>query len=59
MALPKRRHSPSRRDKRRAQWKLSPPPASRCSHCGAVKRPHYICPQCGYYRNEEHIVVEH
>jgi large subunit ribosomal protein L32 len=58
MALPKRRHSSARRDKRKSQWKLLPPAASKCSNCGAVKRPHYVCPQCGYYRDEEFIVVE-
>lgn len=57
MALPKRRHSSTRRDKRRGQWKLEPPPATRCSHCGAVKRPHHVCMECGHYRGEEQIAV--
>ncbi|MCA9727829.1 MAG: 50S ribosomal protein L32 [Candidatus Eisenbacteria bacterium] len=57
MALPKRRHSSARRDKRRANWKLGAPPASRCAHCGATKRPHHVCPECGYYRGEEVQVV--
>lgn len=59
MALPKRRHSSARRDKRKSQWKLSAPAASKCSNCGAVKRPHYVCGQCGYYRDEEFLVIEH
>ena len=58
MALPKRRHSHSRKNKRKSQWKLKTPGASKCRNCGAVKRPHYVCPECGYYRDEEHIVVE-
>ncbi len=58
MALPKRRHSSTRRDKRRANWKLDAPPTSRCSHCGAAKRPHYVCGQCGYYRDEEFLLVQ-
>ncbi len=58
MALPKRRHSSARRDKRKATWKLDPPSASKCSNCGAVKRPHYVCGQCGYYRDEEFLVVK-
>lgn len=57
MALPKRRHSSARRDKRRANWKLEAPSASRCAHCGATKRPHHICGACGYYRGEEVQVV--
>ena len=58
MALPKRRHSSARRDKRRANWKLAPPSATRCSHCAAIKRPHHICGSCGYYRDEEQLVVK-
>jgi large subunit ribosomal protein L32 len=58
MALPKRRHSSARRDKRKANWKLSAPSACKCGNCGAVKRPHFVCPKCGYYRDEEIIVVE-
>ncbi|MCC7144379.1 MAG: 50S ribosomal protein L32 [Candidatus Eisenbacteria bacterium] len=57
MALPKRRHSSTRRDKRRGQWKLEAPSVSRCNHCGSAKRPHYVCPQCGYYNNEEIVAV--
>lgn len=59
MALPKRRHSSTRRDKRRANWKLEAPGISKCSHCGATKRPHYVCGDCGYYRDEEVLVVSH
>jgi large subunit ribosomal protein L32 len=58
MALPKRRHSSARRDKRKANWKLAAPTTSKCSNCGGIKRPHYVCPQCGYYRDEEFLVVE-
>jgi large subunit ribosomal protein L32 len=58
MALPKRRHSSARRDKRKANWKLSAPSACKCGNCGAVKRPHFVCLKCGYYRDEEIIVVE-
>ena len=30
----------------------------KCGNCGAVKRPHFVCPKCGYYKDEEIIVVE-
>jgi large subunit ribosomal protein L32 len=55
MALPKRRHSKTRRDKRRANVKMTPPTLNRCPHCGYVRRPHRICPNpdCGYYRDEK------
>ncbi|RMD95295.1 MAG: 50S ribosomal protein L32 [Calditrichaeota bacterium] len=49
MALPKRRHSRSRRDKRRTHWKLKAPSFSLCSNCHQPKLPHRACPNCGYY----------
>jgi large subunit ribosomal protein L32 len=57
MALPKRRHSKTRQRKRRTHWKIQRPTTSACSRCGQPKRPHRICPHCGYYRNEELLVV--
>ncbi len=59
MALPKRRHSKARRDKRRANWKASAVPTTvLCGHCGQPKRPHRICPHCGHYRGEEILLVK-
>lgn len=59
MALPKRRHSSARRDKRRANWKRSPAPTTvLCAHCGQPKRPHRICAHCGHYRGEEVLIVK-
>ena len=49
MALPKRRHSAARRDKRRANWKLRAPGFSECPQCRRPKLPHRVCPACGYY----------
>ncbi|MFQ5636506.1 MAG: 50S ribosomal protein L32 [bacterium] len=50
MALPKRRQSKSRRDKRRTHWKISSPNVTECSHCHQPKLPHRACPNCGYYK---------
>ncbi|NIR49486.1 50S ribosomal protein L32 [candidate division KSB1 bacterium] len=50
MALPKRRHSKSRRNKRRTHWKLKAPTVVECSHCHQPKLPHRACPNCGYYK---------
>lgn len=58
MANPKRRHSKSRRDMRRAHDALSRPSTSNCSNCGEVKMPHRVCPSCGYYRDREVIEVK-
>ena len=41
MAVPKRKVSKARRDKRRsAVWKLDTPAFSRCTNCGALTAPH-------------------
>ena len=53
LQLPKRRHSKSRRNKRRAQWKIKSPNLSRCTQCGTPKLPHRVCPECGYYEGRE------
>ena len=51
MAVPKRKVSKARRDKRRSQvWKLSAPAFSRCPQCGELKLPHRVCGNCGYTR---------
>lgn len=53
MAVPKRRTSKSRRDKRRSHHALEQPARSRCPQCGEPKRPHRVCPNCGTYRGRE------
>ncbi|OGJ89400.1 MAG: 50S ribosomal protein L32 [Candidatus Raymondbacteria bacterium RifOxyC12_full_50_8] len=58
MAVPKRRHSKSRRDKRRATWKLKSTPMAKCGHCQQPIVPHRICPHCGYYGGVEVLRVE-
>ncbi len=49
MANPTSRHSKSRRDKRRANWKGRLPNIAKCPECGEMKLPHRICPSCGKY----------
>ena len=57
MAVPKRRTSPARRDKRRANWKLSAPAISSCPQCGEMKLSHRVCKKCGYYDKKQVINV--
>ncbi|MFH1995711.1 MAG: 50S ribosomal protein L32 [Candidatus Omnitrophota bacterium] len=56
MPHPKRRHSRTRRDKRRANWKLPIPNFSACAQCGKLRPPHRVCPHCGYYKNKPVVV---
>ncbi len=58
MANPKRRHSKSRRDKRRANWKISLPDLSFCPQCKEPKLPHHVCLHCGFYNGKEVIKIK-
>ncbi len=58
MAVPKRKVSKARRDKRRANWKLSVPGMVKCPQCGEFKLGHRVCPACGYYKGKEVVKVE-
>lgn len=44
---PKNKSSKARRDKRRANWKMSAPNLVKCSKCGALMMPHRVCKECG------------
>ncbi|HVN82642.1 MAG TPA: 50S ribosomal protein L32 [Terriglobia bacterium] len=57
MPNPKRRHSKSRRNKRRAHDFLTAPSTSECPNCHEMKMPHRACPHCGYYNGREVIEV--
>lgn len=50
MALPKRKISKSRRDKRRTHQKIDGPNTSTCPDCGEAILPHHACPSCGAYK---------
>jgi large subunit ribosomal protein L32 len=50
MPNPKRRHSKTRKNKRRAHDFLSSPSLSECPNCHERKMPHQACPACGYYK---------
>jgi len=53
MAVPKRKTSKARRDKRRTHYKLASPALAKCSHCGHLVIPHRVCGNCGYYAGRE------
>lgn len=53
MANPTHRHSKSRRDKRRANWKGEMPTIVNCPDCKEPKVPHRVCPNCGSYNGKK------
>jgi len=57
MAHPKRRHTKTRRDKRRTHDKMTTPELSACPQCQQPKPPHRVCLHCGYYKGVEVIEV--
>lgn len=51
MAVPKRKSSKARRDKRRSNvWKLELPALSVCPRCKELKLAHCVCKACGTYK---------
>ena len=59
MAVPKRKVSRARRDKRRSSvWKLAEPTLVKCPQCGELTEPHKVCDNCGYYKGKEVIKKE-
>ncbi len=59
MAVPKRKVSKARRDKRRSSvWKLEAPALVACPKCGAYHLPHRVCKNCGTYKGKTVLKVE-
>ena len=58
MPVPKKRTSQSRQGQRRSHDALSIPAYSECPQCHEIKRPHYVCPHCGYYKDKEVMEIE-
>ena len=57
-ALPKQRISKHRRGNRRRHIFLAPVHLVDCNHCGALHRPHHVCPTCGWYNGRQVLVIE-
>lgn len=53
MAVPKRRQTASRRDKRRTHDGLRKPAVTECPQCGTPKLAFTVCKTCGFYRKRE------
>ncbi len=58
MAVPKRKTSKSKRNKRRSHHALRRPSWIKCPSCGEPMRPHRACPHCGVYRGRKVVEIE-
>lgn len=53
MAVPKRKQSKSRTNKRFANYTASAQTLVECPHCHGLKVAHKVCKSCGYYDGKE------
>ncbi|HOQ15931.1 MAG TPA: 50S ribosomal protein L32 [Defluviitaleaceae bacterium] len=58
MAVPKGKVSKARKNKRKANWKLTAPNLVKCEKCGELMMPHRACKSCGTYNNKVVVNVE-
>ena len=59
MAVPKRKTSKQRRNKRRASsYRLNKVTVVECPNCHEAKLPHRVCPICGFYDGKEVIAMD-
>lgn len=58
MATPKKRLCRSKRDMRRAHDFLTVKATNSCSNCGAIVKPHHVCPSCGYYKGKSIVTAQ-
>ncbi|WCN39051.1 50S ribosomal protein L32 [Aneurinibacillus uraniidurans] len=53
MAVPQRRTSKTRKNKRRTHFKLEVPGMVKCPECGEMKLAHRVCKSCGTYKGNQ------
>ncbi len=59
MAVPKRKTSKQRKNKRRASsYRFNKPTVTLCPNCSEPKLPHRVCRACGYYDGKQVINTE-
>lgn len=58
MGLPKVKLSKSRKGRRRSHLALKLVQLQACPQCRQPRRPHTICPNCGYYAGREILKTE-
>ena len=55
MAVPKRRTSKRKKRARNTHKKAPPIVIQACPQCGAMKRPHRVCGECGFYDTKQRV----
>ncbi|MBU3758996.1 MAG: 50S ribosomal protein L32 [Candidatus Omnitrophica bacterium] len=58
MANPKRRHSNTRTQTRRAHDFIKLKSVSKCSNCSAPVLPHRVCMACGFYKGRQVLTIK-
>jgi len=58
MANPKRRTSKRRRNQRRSHDAIGYVATATCANCGAIRRPHRVCEECGFYDGRQVVETE-
>ncbi len=58
MAVPKKKTSKARRDRRRSHHHIRVKALSVCPHCGSPMIPHRACFSCGWYKGRQVVEVE-
>jgi large subunit ribosomal protein L32 len=56
MAVPQKKISKSRKNKRRSHHGLGGTSLGRCPRCNQAVKPHEICGNCGYYRGRRQVI---
>lgn len=58
MAVPARKTSKAKKNRRRTHYKLEVPGMNECPNCGELKKSHHVCASCGHYDGKEVISKE-
>jgi large subunit ribosomal protein L32 len=57
-ALPKRKISKGRRDRRRSHLAIKTTKLVACPQCHEMRLPHRVCPSCGSYKGVEVVEIK-
>lgn len=58
MAVPKRRVSKQRKRLRNTAKGAPVTALQKCPQCQAIKRPHHVCGECGYYGGKQRVAAK-